>query len=120
MKPVFHACLRLEDNKLVLEYPATNPMGKHTKVTMDDLFVIGGDRKEILYMNDTPDTAAASLVSATARLGILFDPTTRNLYYDVTDVETNLKPEKSSIILTNANTGGELYIICDECVKEVA
>lgn len=120
MKPVFHACFRMEDDKLVLEHDVPGIVHKVAKFTMDDLYIIGGDKKLVIYMNDTPDTAAGSLISSTALLGALFDPSTRFLYFEVTDVEFIPKPEHSSVILSNANTGGELYIVCDECVREVA
>lgn len=112
----FYVRFRLEDNHLVMEYDS----GKNVvKVTIDGLKRIGGNGA-VIFMGDTPNSAAGSLLSAGANLGAMFDSQNGFAYFEAGAVNIDIAAVESYINIIGAGTTGNfLYVVAQNVTKEV-
>lgn len=112
---MIHARFRLAGEKLVLEYDRED--GKTARITFGDILRIGGSGN-IIFMNDTPDTFAESLVSAGFQHGVMFDATNRHLYFECKSIEVDLESDEQYVRLLGA-LSQHIYIASKNSIQEV-
>lgn len=114
----FYVRFRLSGKDLIAEHDDI-VTGKVVQLTFHDIKYITGDSK-VIFMGDTADTAAGSLVSAGIRSNASFDPTNRHLYFPATQVNFNREGENGAYFfnVVGVNPQEWLCVCADNVDKE--